>query len=308
MVEPILVVGAGGFVGKHLVRAFAERGTPVIAVTRRPVDFNSPDVEVIYGELNEPEQFLPLVARASAVLHLASCSTPGSTAGHPLVELNSNLRPTLSLLESMQKLPHKPLLYLSSGGSLYTSETAHPARETSIVRPLSYHGAGKIAAEYFISAWCLQFGGAATVLRPSNIYGPGQLERAGFGVIPTALRKIKNREVLSIWGDGSARRDYLYIDDFVALCIAICSRNTPPGSRVINVASGIDTSLNELFDAMEAVAGRQLLREYSPNRIIDAKQISMDISVANREYDWNPGISLREGLKRTWEWLITTPQ
>jgi nucleoside-diphosphate-sugar epimerase len=122
MVEPILVIGAGGFVGKHLVRAFAERGTPVIAVTRRPVDFNSPDVEAIYGELNEPEQFLPLVARASAVLHLASCSTPGSTAGQPLVELNSNLRPTLSLLESMQKLPHKPLLYLSSGGSLYTSE------------------------------------------------------------------------------------------------------------------------------------------------------------------------------------------
>jgi nucleoside-diphosphate-sugar epimerase len=59
---------------------------------------------------------------------------------------------------------------------------------------------------------------------------------------------------------------------------------------------------------MEAVAGRQLLREYSPNRIIDAKEVSMDISVANREYDWNPGISLREGLKRTWEWLITTPQ
>ncbi len=220
--DGILILGAGGFVGKHLARALAARDEQVIAVSRQPIDLHLANVEVVVGEPDEPEHFLPLVRRSRDVIHTASRSTPGSSAGQSVAELQRNLCPTLALLQALQQHPQTHLLYLSSGGSLYAPAQDELATETSPVCPLSYHGAGKIAAEHFIRAWCSQCAGGATILRPSNIYRPGQRERAGFGIIPTGLGKISRGETLPVWGDGSTIRDYLYIADFVMLCIATC--------------------------------------------------------------------------------------
>jgi len=304
--DSILVLGAGGFVGKHLTHALVERGEKVIAASRHTATFQADGVESIVGQFNEPEHFMPLLARSRAVVHVASRSTPGSSAGNAIAELRDNLRPTLALLQAMQQTPQINLLYLSSGGSLYLAETEEPAEETSSVRPRSYHGAGKIAAEYFISAWCDQSGGAATILRPSNIYGPGQPERTGFGIVPTGFSKISRDETLTVWGDGSAVRDYLYIADFAALCTAVLTVPMHPGMLVLNAASGRGVSLNELFTAMEEVAGHPLRRVYDYARAVDAPRVVMDASLAYRRYGWTSTISLHEGLKKTWDWFSTT--
>lgn len=304
--DSILILGAGGFVGRHLVRALVQRGEKIVAVSRHPVDFASTAVESIVSELREPEHFVPLVTRSRAVVHLASSSTPGSSAGNPMAELKGNLRPTLALLQAVQQAPQTNLLYLSSGGSLYSTEVDERATETSNVSPRSYHGAGKIAAEYFISAWCSQYSGAATVLRPSNIYGPGQTQRTGFGIVPAGFGKIIRDETLTIWGDGSATRDYLYIDDLVALCTATLAAPMPAGLRIFNAASGVGVSLNDLFAAMEAVAGHPLKRTYDAGRSVDATHMAMDASLAKQYYGWMPTTSLHEGLKKTWDWFKTT--
>jgi UDP-glucose 4-epimerase len=306
--DHILVLGAGGFIGQQLVRALAQRDEKIIAVSRRPVDFGMACVESITGELNEPGQFTPLLAGSRAVVHLASRSTPGSSAGNAIAELEGNLRPTLALLQALQETPLTNLLYLSSGGSLYATEPNDLAAETANPRPRSYHGAGKMAAEHFISAWCSQYGGAATMLRPSNIYGPGQTERKGFGIVPTGLGKIIRGETLTVWGDGSAVRDYLYIDDFITLCTAILDKSMPTGVRVLNAASGIGVSLNDLFHVMESVTGQQLKRTYDASRVVDAARVVMDVTLANMHYDWMPSTPLYEGLRQTWEWFNTTPR
>lgn len=304
--DRILVLGAGGFVGQHLVRTLALRGEKIIAVSRRPVDFGMAGVESVVGEPNEPEQFMPLLARSHTVVHLASRSTPGSSAGNTMAELQNNLRPTLALLQAMQHKPGTGLLYLSSGGSLYAPDSREVATETANIEPRSYHGAGKVAAEHFITAWCSQFGGGATILRPSNIYGPGQTERACFGIVPTAFGKIRRGETLTVWGDGSAVRDYLYIDDFVALCAATLAAPMPTHARVINAASGIGVSLNELIIAMETVADQPLHRSYETSRAIDATHIVMDAHAALKYYGWTPTTTLIEGLRQTWDWFNTT--
>lgn len=306
MVNYILVLGAGGFVGRHLVPALVKQGERVLAVSRHPVEFDTTAVETIVGELNAPEQFSPLIAGSRAVVHLASSSTPGSSAGNALAELDHNLRPTLALLQALQDKPQTNLLYLSSGGSLYGGDSTEVSAEASTVAPRSYHGAGKVASEHFISAWCTQYDGAATILRPSNIYGPGQRERAGFGIVPASFGKLIRGETLTVWGGDAAVRDYLYIDDFVELCAAILSRPMPLGAHVLNAASGVGVSLNELFLAIETVSGQKLNRFYDVRRAVDASRVVMDPTLAKRLYHWTPSTPLIEGLRKTWDWFNTT--
>jgi UDP-glucose 4-epimerase len=306
MSDRILVLGAGGFVGQHLVRALARQGELVIAVSRSNINFNLPNVETVIAELRKPEDFAPLIARSRTVAHLASTSTPGTSAARPLHELVDNLQPMAGLLQILQDHSGVDLLYLSSGGSLYTSTGDIAANEATRVQPRSYHGAGKIAAEYFISAWCNQYSSTATILRPSNVYGPGQPERAGFGIVPTALGKIQRNETLQVWGDGSAVRDYLYIDDLVRLITAILTRPMPSGARVINACSGVGISLNELFAALREVTGTALRCRYETSRSVDASHVVMDPTLAKREYDFSAATPLHEGLKRTWSWLNST--
>lgn len=306
MKDAVLVLGAGGFVGSHLVRALAARRQRVIAASRSRFDAAA-SVDIHVGEFREPSDYLPLLQRSGAVIHLASASTPGSSAAQPLRELDENLRPILALLQAMQEFPAIPLIYVSSGGTLYGGRNGHAADESAPVSPRSYHGAGKIAAEHFIAAWCSQFDATATILRPSNLYGPGQPERAGFGIVPAAMGKLLRGETLHIWGDGSAERDYLYLDDFVRLCLAVLDGERRPGAQLLNACSGTSISLNALLHEIESVAGKTLARTYDPSRAVDVPKVAMSAALAHRLYGWAPEIPLQEGLERTWQWFSTSP-
>jgi len=304
--DHVLVIGAGGFIGRHLVQALAAGGNKVIAVSRRSIPFQSHNIESVVCEAKEPEHYAPWIARSRVVVHVASQSTPGSTAGNALAELEENLRPTLALLQAMQQKPQTNLLYPSSGGTLYGSDSGHVATEASTVAPRSYHGAGKIAAEHFIAAWSRQYGGAATIVRPSNVYGPGQNERSGFGIIPACLGKMSRGETLTVWGDGSTVRDYLYIGDFIDLCQSILSCPMSPGATVLNAASGVGVSLNELFLQLENITGMRLLRNYDAARKVDTPRVVIDPTLAESLYGWMPTIPLNQGLENAWHWFNTT--
>ncbi|MEN1957587.1 NAD-dependent epimerase/dehydratase family protein [Luteimonas changyuni] len=300
--RPVLVLGAGGFVGHALCTALAAAGTRVIALGggRSP-----PGSGITHhpGRVDPSDGFAELLDSAGSIVHCATASTPGSTAGAPLRELEGNLRLTVRMLELLHARP-RPLLYLSSGGSLY-AEGETPAHEASQVRPRSYHGAGKLAAESFIGAWSAQTGASAVILRPSNIYGPGQSGRAGFAIIPTAFDRILRDESLAIWGDGSARRDYLYIEDLMRLCMMVLSRPMREGVTILNASAGASTPLNKLLEIIESVTGGALRREYQPSRAVDAPAIDMDASLADRLYGWRHCHSLADGLAKTWAWYRT---
>lgn len=305
MGDRILVLGADGFVGHRLTLSLIAQGEYPIAVSRQPFRNNLAGAELLVTDLIEPSQVAQLLDRTSTVVYLASRSSPGTSAGKPVEELQNNLLPLLTLLQALQQKPQVGLLYLSSGGSLYTVGAEEPATEASLIQPRSYHGAAKVAAEYFISAWSRQYSGHATLLRPSNLYGPGQMEKAGFGIVPTCFGKIIRGEPLSIWGDGSNVRDYLYIDDFIELCLEVARSPMPVGVQIFNASSGIGASLNELFHAIEVVVQKPLLRSYAPHRSLDAEYIVMDSSSAQQHYGWTPQTPLLEGLRKTWDWFNT---
>jgi UDP-glucose 4-epimerase len=305
MGDRILVLGADGFVGRRLISSLLEQGERPIAVSRRPRHNDFAGAELVVNDFTELSQVAPLLERTRTVVHLASCSSPGTSAGKPVEELQNNLLPLVTLLQALQRTPEVNLLYLSSGGSLYALDKEEPATEAGVVQPRSYHGAAKVAAEYFISAWSRQYNGHATVLRPSNLYGPGQIEKAGFGIVPTCFGKILREESLSVWGNGSNVRDYLYIDDFIELCVEVIRTPMPRGMQIFNAASGTGVSLNELFHTIEAVAQKPLRRSHTSNRTLDAEYIVMDSNAARLRYGWTPKTSLHQGLRKTWDWFNT---
>lgn len=305
MAEPILLIGAGGFVGRSMLDALARRGERVIAASRSAFAVGSEGVEAHVHSFREVADYAPLLARVRAVVHVASASTPGSSAGRPLQELDANVRPTVALLEALQAHPQLPLIYVSSGGTLYSRTSSGASDEFTAVYSRSYHGAGKVAAEHFIEAWCNQFAGTAVVLRPSNLYGPGQQERHGFGIVPTAFGKVVRGETLHVWGDGSAQRDYLYIDDFTRLVLAALDSPPAPGLSVFNACSGTSIELDALFALVERITGRTLLRSYDASRAVDAPSVRMLASRAKKTFGWVAEIGLPEGLERTWRWFST---
>ena len=291
--------------GRHLVRRLASLGHDVVAVSRRPWPDAPQRVNLRIAEPRAREEFELLLKDVGTVIHLAASSTPGSTAGLPLLEMESNLRPTLALLEALQSASPTSLLYVSSAGTLYQPRAGIPSLEDSPLLPRSYHGAGKAAAEAFIHAWTSQCGASATVLRPSNVYGPGQSHKKGFGIIPAALAKLRDAEELIIWGDGNIVRDFLFIDDFVALCLAVLNAGMRQGMQVVNAARGEGTRLNDLLATMEGVTGRRLRRRYEPARSVDCARADIDPGLASRLFGWKARIGLEEGLQRTWHWMLS---
>jgi UDP-glucose 4-epimerase len=298
---PVFVLGAGGFIGRHLVERLANAGMSVIAATRHAATFDHPNIRNVVAPWDDRTQFAEWLPQCRAIVHAASSSTPGSSAAKP--QLDGNLRTTLAMIEALQDTPACRLVFLSSAGTLYGDREA-PAREDDPLRPRSYHGAGKAAAEHFVHAWATQYDGTAVLLRPSNVYGPGQPARRGFGIIPAAFDCAQHGTPLTIF-DGSTVRDYLYVDDFLALCEATLAQPLDGGAHVFNAAFGEGVSLDTLIDRIDAVTGRTIERRHQPARRVDIHSITADTTAARSTFHWSPAIALDEGLRRTWQWFST---
>lgn len=300
MSETVFVLGAGGFIGRHLVEHLSGRGLDVLAATRSPQDFSVRGVRNVVSGWERGSDFQPYLQGCSALIHAASMSTPGSSAAQP--QLDGNLRTTLAMVEALQAVQGCRAVFLSSGGTLY-GDRATPARESDPLGPRSYHGAGKAAAEHFFHAWAVQYGGTAIMLRPTNVYGPGQPARSGFGIVPAAFDSILSGRSLGIWGDGSVIRDYLYVEDLVDLCASAVLQPMGMGWRAFNAASGDGISINDLLGRIERVTGQAISRSYEPLRQVDVPISTVDISAARLAFGWSPATSLDEGLRRTWQWF-----
>lgn len=300
MNDSTLIVGAAGFIGRAITARLCSLGNTVIAGIRSPVNDLPDTVRTQLVPYDDPTKLRNLLQQCETIVYVASDSTPLSTAHDPVSELDINLRPLLTLLE---QLTNNSLIYLSSAGSLYSSNSGHLIHEHELPAPRSYHGAAKAAAEHFIGAWVRQNEAGATIIRPSNVFGPGQHPKKGFGIIPTAFRAALQKESISIRGDGRAARDYLYIDDLVDLCVAAIHNRQSAGIEVLNAGTGAPTPLNTLLDLIDDVTETHVERQYDLASAVDAASTAVNPSRARELLGWQPKTALREGLEHTWKWF-----
>jgi UDP-glucose 4-epimerase len=282
--DGVLLLGGTGFIGSALAARLQQENCNVRSLGGR--------------NANQLEQVLP---QCDTVVHLASATTPGSSARLPGLELG-NLALTLRLLDALRTQPHIHLIYFSSGGTVYGNPQQLPVSEDSLIAPLSNYGAGKAAQESFCQAMRAQ-GHAVTILRPSNAYGPGQTLKRGFGLVRTLLEHARLGTAMEIWGDGETVRDYIYIDDVVEATLGFIRQ--PQDSGTYNLGSGVGYSVNQVREVVEQVCGRRLHATYHPARATDVRGVMLDCARLNERLDWQPGVGLADGVARTWEWVQT---
>lgn len=297
----ILLVGGGGFLGQSLARMLLNKGYSVSRIDTRPMHPMGGQDHIFVGDISDQKFAEPLLRDCDTLVHLASGTTPSTSATSPFMEAESNIGPTLRLLESAQQTELKHLIFISSGGTVYGDPARLPAHESDPLAPHSYHAAGKVALESFLHAYRHLSGKVVTILRPSNLYGPEQALRSGFGVIRTMLEHARTGQPIPIWGDGENVRDYLYIDDMVSACCKLIERGCD--NEIFNVGAGIGTSINQLHQIIEQIAGCAIPVQHLPARSLDVRAITLDTSKLALTTGWSPTIVLEEGVRRTWQWL-----
>jgi UDP-glucose 4-epimerase len=301
----VLVLGANGFVGAAIASGLAANGHQVYAYGRADTGVRHPRVELVQGSIEDSSLLREAIARATHIVHAASLTTPGTSARDPALEIIGNLLPLARVLECANDFPERRLIYLSSGGTVY-GDASDGADENAPLRPRSYYGAGKVAAEALIHACTATTDWSASVLRPSNLYGPGQSMARGFAIVPTLFARALDGAPFHVWGDGSAVRDYCYIDDIVeAVRLSLPAAGAAHYS-IYNVSSGCSASVVVLAAACERACGRPIRMEFGPARGVDVQYVAPSHAALAAGLGWQPRIDLAEGLARTWRWIEST--
>jgi len=298
----ILLLGGGGFIGTALFRRLCENNFNVHILSKHfPARQIEPNMIFHKGKLDDRKILERVLPECKTIIHLASSTTPGSSSRQPAFEADQNITPTLRFLDILQSYKNIHMIFVSSGGTLYGNPKSTSVDETHPINPLSFHGAGKVAIETFLRTFSTLSEKGTTIVRPSNVYGPGQPLRTGFGVIRTMLEHVRRGTVMEIWGDGTSIRDFLYIDDMVTALTRLI--DFPSDNNTYNVGSGIGHSLNQLMEIIESVCGKKVPAIYRPSRKTDVKTIVLDSSRFIRKTKWHPTVSLEQGIELTWEWL-----
>lgn len=298
----VLVLGGCGFIGSHVVDSLTRAGAKVRVLDRAPERFRPQRTDVVYtyADFRDNTSILEALTDIDVVMHLVSATVPGTAALDPQADVRDNLLPTISILEAMSKLNVRKLVYLSSGGTVYGIPQCVPTKETESLRPISSYGIVKVAIEHYIQLYARERGIAATILRPSNPYGPRQGHAGLQGVVGTFLRSALNNEPIHVWGDGGVVRDYIFVEDLAELCVRCVQSET---TGVFNAGSGQGLSINDVITQVSETTGTVLNVIYSEGRKLDVPISVLDIAAAQHAFGWEPHTDFANGVQQHWDWL-----
>ena len=305
--KTVVVLGGSGFVGRSLCPTLADAGYSVYSISRSPVIKRDAGVSYVDCNFDNVYQLGELYQRADIIFHLACDTTPATSSRQSSLEVTANLLPSLRLLEYLEHHCKATLIYLSSGGTIYGDTGDAPCNEESRVAPISYYGASKASLEFFLHAYSRQTGNRVIILRPSNIYGPGQLAKQQFGFVPTLLNAIQKAQSFQLMGDGEVVRDFLFVDDFMHLCLAITDDTSAQGlplCSTFNAGSGVGVTLNQVIALAEVISAGEVMLHRREARSVDVRSIVLDSSKAREVLGWQANTPMEDGLRQTWEWMV----
>lgn len=237
-------------------------------------------------------------APGDVLLHLAWSTLPATSEQHPGIEETVDLPLLDALLQGIASTPESKrphLIFFSSGGAVYGNAPGRPSREDDPCRPIGHYGQAKLAAETKIRQAAANHGIAATILRISNPYGYPVPSGRQQGIIPHAIRAAADARPLQLWGDGGARKDFLYHTDFLSALEQIIAAK-PTGT--FNLCAGESHSIEEVIALVEKHTGRPVETVPGPAPAWDVANSRLDPQKLNRVLDWRPQVSLDEGIRR----------
>ncbi len=301
MADHALIVGGSGFIGSHLVERLLQQNYEVTVLDRNdnPTNLSGLDVRYICGDLTNINAINQALSEVDFVFHLASTSTPTTSVEDPIADIHGNVLGTVNLLNAMLDKNVKKILFVSSGGTVYGVPKKLPIRENDPTNPISSYGITKLAIEKYIQMYQHIYGISYRILRVANAYGPRQNPKNPQGAISVMLRAALNGQPFSIWGDGSIRRDFVYVTDLVE---AIIKASQHESNLLLNIASEHSVSVNELVELCSD-CGVDVTCRYEAARPWDVPEVVLDISQAKDELGWMPTTTLEAGVRETISYL-----
>ena len=301
----ILVTGGAGFIGSHVVDCYVAAGHEVVVVDnlasgRR--DLVNPGAKLYVTDLRSPR--LAEVFRAErpeVVNHHAAQAEVRRSVADPVQDASVNVLGALNLLACCRRFGVSRVIYAATGGAVYGDTLTLPTPEDHPPRPTSPYGVSKLAVEHYLACLETLYGTRALSLRYANVYGPRQNPLGEAGVVAIFAYQLLRREPVTINGDGEQTRDYVYVGDVAEANLLALKQ--PNVTGVLNIGTGVETSVNELFERLQDAGGVTGKARHAPQKPGEQRRSVLDIALAKRLLGWTPRISLDEGLRLTTEYF-----
>lgn len=300
----VLITGGAGFIGANLARAFLRRGDAVTVVdslvtgraewvptsaSLRRVDIRSDDLARVFAD----DGPFDLVSHHAALKDVRKALTD------PRSDAEANILGTINVLRCAREYGAGRVIYASSA-AVYGDAAALPTPESAPIAPISPYGISKAAAEQYCAYFAASLELPVVALRYGTVYGPNATEETEAGVITIFARRLLAGQPVVIYGDGEQTRDLVNVDDVVRANLLAAERAPRPWA-VYNVATGVQTSINEVYDHLARLTETRRPAEHQAAKVGEVRFNAQDASRIRRELGWTSTIPLREGLARSVE-------
>ncbi|SFL38464.1 NAD-dependent epimerase/dehydratase family protein [Pelosinus propionicus] len=300
----VLVTGGAGFIGSHVVDKLIQEKYQVVIIDNLSTGLQeniNPSATFFQLDIRSEEVLtLFMCEKFDFVIHLAAQTMVHKSLETPSYDCDINVMGTVNILEACRKTGVKRIVF-SSTAAVYGNVTTLPVMETNQKAPTSFYGLSKLTCENYLSLYKEVYGLDYMILRYANVYGERQGDGGEGGVISIFTRKISQDQSVLIFGDGSQTRDFIYVGDVANAnyqSLLVGSAN-----KICNISTQIETSVNSLIDHIGMISGKMVSRNYNEKREGDIYKSSLSNAIARKDLDWQPHMTLIEGLDKTYHSL-----
>ncbi len=310
----ILVTGGAGFIGSHVVDAYLAAGHEVTVVDNLITGDRkncNPSATFHLVDVRDRDALYEIFAagKFDIINHHAAQLDVRVSVRDPQFDAEQNIIGTLNVLEGGRLHGVERVIFASSGGTVYGEQINFPADETHPTDPISPYGITKLTVEKYLHFYHHEYGMKHVVLRYTNAYGPRQNPHGEAGVVAIFCERMLAGEGPVIYGDGLQSRDYVYIDDLVrANLLALDYLDSAPADTqsIFNVSTGIETSVVDLFVALNANFQNAFAEAHHPARPGEQLRSVCSFKKIHDAMGWSPTVGINEGLERTLAWYRST--
>ena len=298
----IILTGGAGFIGSHLICKLLENYHEVVVVD----DFSTgnyeyiKNVDVIFWRQNICDKNLVkqiIEEKPDIVIHLAAQTLVDSSIKDPIFDASENIMGTLNVLEAARQCGARVIFASTAAAYGDVMENELPVLESHELSPQSFYGLTKVGVEKYLALYHQHYGLDYVICRFANVYGERQGEKGEGGVISIFAKRIAAGKDITIYGDGTQTRDFVYAGDIArGICKAMTTKNV---NTVYNLSTQTETSLLDLVQIMGKVSGCNIMPKFGPVREGDIYRSMLSNQKAKEGLGWEPQVSLTDGLRRT---------
>jgi UDP-N-acetylglucosamine/UDP-N-acetyl-alpha-D-glucosaminouronate 4-epimerase len=304
----VLITGGAGFIGSHIASALCESGATVRVIDNlatgyeKNVEAIGPDVDFVKADVADDQALNKVLRDVELIFHEAAIPSVPRSVEKPTETHKASVDATFKLLLAARDHKVRRVIYAASS-SAYGDQPELPKREDMRPAPLSPYAVAKLVGEYYCQVFTRVYGLETVSLRYFNVFGPRQDPTSQYsGVISRFMSALMNDAEPVIYGDGEHSRDFTYISNVVDANLRAAESRDAVG-KIINIANGQRTTLNELLETMKTVTGKsQVTARHEPPRAGDVRDSLADLTQARALLGYEPRVNLEDGLRLTFDW------